>query len=142
MSDDRTTSTPGREPTVADLVGQATSQISALVRDELALARLEFARKARRAGLGGGLFGAAGVLAVFGLGLLIALFVVVLDLIWPLWASILVVMGAVLAAAAVASVLARREFKAATQPLPIQTFDSVKADVQAVTEAIQEGRHQ
>ena len=53
-----TTSTP-----TSELVNQATAQIATLVRDELALARTELAEKGKRAGLGGGLVGAAVVLA-------------------------------------------------------------------------------
>jgi uncharacterized membrane protein YqjE len=67
----------------SELVGQAAAQISTLVRDELALAKTELAEKGKRAGLGGGLFGGAAVLALYGLGLLLALAVVLLDLVWP-----------------------------------------------------------
>src|SRR3954452_18493015 len=68
----------------SDLVSQAAAQISTLVRDELALAKSELTEKGKRAGIGGGLFGAPGVLALYGGGLLLALAVVALDLVWPL----------------------------------------------------------
>ena len=67
----------------ADLVGRAATQISTLVRDELALARAEMVEKGKRAGIGGGLLGGAAMLALYGLGLFLVLLVVLLDLVWP-----------------------------------------------------------
>jgi hypothetical protein len=50
----------------AELVKLASEQISRLVREELALARTEMTAKAKRAGSGAGLFGGAGVVALYG----------------------------------------------------------------------------
>ena len=49
------------------LVTSATKDLSALVRDEIALAKAELRRDAKQAVMGSGLFAAAGVLAVFAL---------------------------------------------------------------------------
>ncbi|MEV0895969.1 phage holin family protein [Actinoplanes sp. NPDC049802] len=124
----------------ADLVNQAAAQISALVRDELALAKLELAEKGKRAGVGGGLLGGAATLALYGLGLLLALIVVALDLVWPLWLSLLVVMAVVFAAAGVAALAGRNKLRAAAPPLPRAAMDSVEADVRTVKAAAREGR--
>src|SRR3954452_1318689 len=113
----------------SDLVSQAAGQISTLVRDELALAKLELTEKGKRAGLGGGLFGGAAVLALYGLGLLLVLAVVLLDLAWPLWLAALVVMVVVFAAAGVAALLGRRQLKAAAPPVPADAIAGVEADV-------------
>ncbi|WP_051808215.1 phage holin family protein [Actinoplanes subtropicus] len=129
------TSTP-----TSELVNQATAQIATLVRDELALAKSELAEKGKRAGLGGGLFGAAAVLALYGLALLLTLAVVLLDLAWPLWLSVLVVMAVVVAAAGVAALIGRGQLKRATPPLPEQAIGEVQADVRTVRAAAQEGR--
>src|SRR3954465_5248488 len=119
-----------REPppaaSASELVNQAAAQISTLVRDELALAKLEMTEKGKRAGVGGGLFGGAAVLGLYGLGLLLALVVVLLDLAWPLWVALLGVLGVVLAAAGVAALLGRRKLKEATPPVPEDTVSSVK----------------
>ena len=122
----------------SDLVSQAATQISTLVRDELALAKLELAEKGKRAGLGGGLLGGAAVLALYGLGLLLTLAVVLLDLVWPLWLAVLAVI--VFAAAGVAALVGRQKLKAMSPPVPADAIASVEADVQAVKSAIQEGR--
>jgi uncharacterized membrane protein YqjE len=127
-------------PSTSELVNQAAAQISTLVRDELALAKAELAEKGKRAGIGGGLFGGAGVLALYGLGLLLALAVVLLDLVWPLWLAVLVVMVVVFAAAGVAALIGRRELKNAVPPVPQDAVASTQADVQTVKTAVREGR--
>ncbi|MCY1136542.1 phage holin family protein [Actinoplanes sp. Pm04-4] len=124
----------------SDLVGQAAAQISTLVRDELALAKLELAEKGKRAGVGGGLFGGAAVLGLYGLGLLLALAVVLLDLIWPLWVAILVVLVVVLAAAGIAALLGRKKLQSAAPPLPQDAIAGTQADVRTVKDAVREGR--
>jgi uncharacterized membrane protein YqjE len=124
----------------SELVSQAAAQISTLVRDELALAKAELAEKGKKAGIGGGLFGGAAVLAWFGLGLLLTLAVVLLDLAWPLWLAVLVVMVVVFAAAGVAAMIGKQKLTAAVPPLPRDAIAGVEADVQTVKTAAREGR--
>lgn len=130
----------GSNGSTSDLVSQAAEQISTLVRDELALAKAELVEKGKSAGLGGGLFGAAGVLAIYGLGLLLALAVVALDLVWPLWLSVLVVAVVVFVGAAIAALVGKREITAAAPPVPSEAMDGVRTDVETVKDAIREGR--
>jgi uncharacterized membrane protein YqjE len=134
-----TSNSSGGTPSTSELVSQAAAQISTLVRDELALAKLELTEKGKRAGVGGGLFGGAAVLGLYGLGLLLALAVVLLDLVWPLWLALLVVLVVVLAAAGVAALLGRQNLKAATPPVPQDVVAGVQADVQTVKTAMREG---
>lgn len=124
----------------ADLVSQAAAQISTLVRDELALAKLELVDKGKRAGVGGGLFGGAAVLALYGVGLLLVLAVVALDLVWPLWLAVLVVMVVVFAAAGIAALVGKQKLAAVT-PVPSDTIASVQSDVNTVKSAVQRGRN-
>ncbi|MDQ3678633.1 MAG: phage holin family protein, partial [Actinomycetota bacterium] len=56
---------------LGDLVKQVSEQTSSLVRKELQLAQLEMMEKVKRAGIGAGLFGGAGVAALYGVGALI-----------------------------------------------------------------------
>jgi uncharacterized membrane protein YqjE len=140
MSEQSIGKAPPSAASTSDLVSQAAAQISTLVRDELALARLELTEKGKRAGLGGGLFGGAAVLGLYGLGLLLALAVVLLDLVWPLWLAVLVVMVVVFAAAGVAALLGKRKLRAATPPMPGDAIASTQADVQTIKHAVQEGR--
>ena len=127
-------------PSTAELVNRAVAQLSTLVRDELALARTEMVGKAKRAGTGSGLLGGAGLLAAYGTGLLITLVVVLLALVWPLWAALLVVAVVVFAAAGVAALVGKRAITTATPPVPTDAVASVQDDLRAVTEAFREGR--
>jgi Putative Actinobacterial Holin-X, holin superfamily III len=52
---------------ISELVSDATKDLSTLVRDEVALAKAEVRHDVKSAATGGGMFGAAGLLAVFGL---------------------------------------------------------------------------
>jgi uncharacterized membrane protein YqjE len=131
----------GRAPSTAELVSQASSQISTLIRDELALGRAEMLAKGKRLGIGGGLFGAAGVLALYGLALLLVLAVVGLDVLWPLWLAVLTVALVVIAAAAVAGTVGRQRVSSAGPLSPNETVASLRDDVQTVKDAVQEGRH-
>ncbi|MFD1364476.1 phage holin family protein [Actinoplanes sichuanensis] len=141
MTIDEPTRTATGTASTADLVSQAAAQISTLVRDELALAKAELAEKGKRAGVGGGLFGGAAVLAWFGLGLLLTLAVVVLDLAWPLWLAVLVVMVVTFAVAGVAAMLGKKQLAKAGTLAPTDTIASVEADMQTVKNAAHRGRH-
>jgi hypothetical protein len=131
---------PGGDASISDLINNATTQISTLVRDELALAKLELTEKGKRAGLGGGLFGAAGLLGVYGLGLLLALVVVALDILWPTWLAVLVMMVVVFVAAGVAALVGKNEFKRAVPPTPNAAIAGVEADVATIKDAVRDGR--
>jgi uncharacterized membrane protein YqjE len=124
----------------ADLVKLAGEQVSQLVRGELALARVEMTAKAKRAGTGAGLFGAAGILALYGLGVLLATLVIALDLVLPLWLAALIVTVVLLVAAGVMVLVGRGQVREATPPVPEQAVDSVRADLHTVSEAAREGR--
>jgi uncharacterized membrane protein YqjE len=140
VTSDRTHAQPDGELSTAELVRRATGQLSTLVRDELALARTELVEKGRRAGIGGGLFGVAGMLALYGLGLLIALAVVLVDLVWPLWLAVLVVAGVLFIAAGVAALVGRQQLRAAAPPVPKEAAAGIEADIQTVRDAVEEGR--
>ncbi|HEY2793680.1 MAG TPA: phage holin family protein [Micromonosporaceae bacterium] len=124
----------------AELVNRATTQLSTLVRDELELAKVELIAKGKRAGIGGGLFGGAAALALYGLGLVLVLAVVALDLVWPLWLAVLVVSVVVFAAAGMAALLGKRQISNATPPVPSEAIDSVSTDVHTIKNAIHDGR--
>lgn len=122
------------ERSTGELVQQLSEQMSRLVREELRLAQLELAQKGKRAGIGAGLFGGGGLLAAYGVGALIAGLTLLLALALPAWAAALIAGGALLALAGVLALLGRGQVRGATPPLPRQTLDSVKADVDEVKE--------
>src|SRR6476660_9204792 len=59
---------PAAEASISELMTQLSSQTSRLMRDEMRLAQKEFVESAKHVGIGAGLFSAAGLVAVFGLG--------------------------------------------------------------------------
>ncbi|WP_069771134.1 phage holin family protein [Streptomyces sp. LUP30] len=120
--------------TVGELVGQATEQLSLLVRQELALAKEEFAEKGRRAGRGGGLLGAAGAFGYAGLLALAGTAAAALSLVLPVWAAALVVTAVLFVIAAVLGAAGRAQLRRAAPPTPEQTLGSVKADVEEIKE--------
>lgn len=123
------------ERSVGELVSQLSAQVSQLVRDELALARAELEQKGKRAGLGAGLTGVAGVLAVLGLGALVAGVIAALALVLAVWAAALIVGGGVLALAGVLALVGFGQIKRATPPAPEEAIASTKRDIETIKES-------
>ena len=75
--------------------------MSTLVRDEMRLAQAEMTQKGKKAGLGIGLFSVAGLLAFFGLAVLITTAILALALVLPAWLAALIVTVVLFAGAGV-----------------------------------------
>ncbi len=117
---------------VGELVGQATEQLSRLVRQEVSLAKEELAEKGRRAGRGGGLLGGAGAVAYVGLMALAATAIAAIAVALPVWAAALIVTAGLFLVAGVLGLMGRAQWRRATPPKPEETLDSVKADVDEI----------
>jgi len=126
------------ERSTAELVKTAAEQISRLVRDELKLAQAELARKGKHAGLGAGLFGAGGMLALYGVAALLTAVVLLLAYIMPAWLAALIVGVVLFAVAGVLALVGRKQVMRATPPVPEETVRSVKADIDTLTDAVKE----
>ena len=122
--------------TTGELITRLSSQVSELVRGEIALAKAELAQKGKRAGIGAGLAGAAGVLALYGVGALITTVIAALALVLPVWASALIVAVVIFVVAGVLGLLGKNQIQRATPPMPENTVESVKRDVATVQERI------
>ena len=122
----------GADPTLGALVHDLTEQMSTLVRDEMRLAQAELAEKGKRAGVGVGLFSVAGLLAFFGVAVLIATAVLALSLAMSAWLAALIVAVVLLAAAGVAAMLGKSNVERATPPKPEQAIEGIKDDVATV----------
>jgi VIT1/CCC1 family predicted Fe2+/Mn2+ transporter len=123
-----------QEVSAGDLVKQLSRQVSVLVRDELKLAQLEMTRKGKQAGLGIGMFGGSGLVAVYGVACLLACAVIALSGVVAAWLAALIVGAALLAVSAVAALLGKARLQKATPPVPEQAVGSVKADVEEIKE--------
>jgi Flp pilus assembly protein TadB len=122
------------ERSTGDLVKQMSEQVSTLVRDELKLAQLEMTRKGKQAGIGVGMFGGSGIIALYGLGCLIACAVIGISRVLAPWLSALVVGVALLAVAGIAALVGKSRLQKATPPVPQEAVHSVKADVDEIKE--------
>lgn len=120
------------EPTLGALVHDLSQQTSALVRSEVELAKAELAVKGKAAGLGAGLFGAAGVLALYGGGALVATAILALALLLPAWAAALIVAALLLIVAGVLALVGKKKVKQATPASPERAVSGVKQDVQTL----------
>ena len=126
--------TPG-DASTGQLIGQLTEQISRLVRDEARLAQAEVSQKAKRLGIGAGLFGGAGLFAFFGLAVLIAAAVLALALVLPGWLAALIVAVVLFAVAGVLALVGRKDVQRGTPPVPSEAIASTKADIATVKES-------
>ncbi len=131
---DPTLRTAPQEPedTIGGLVHRLSEQIPELVRSEMRLAQAELAEKGKKAGVGIGSFGAAGLLAFFGLATLIATAVIALANAVPAWLAALIVALVLFGAAAGAGLFGRTKVQEATPPTPERAVAGVKEDVATV----------
>jgi uncharacterized membrane protein YqjE len=122
-----------REQGIGDLVKELSSQVSTLVRQEVELAKAEVSEKGKKAGVGAGMFGGAGVAALLMLGSLTAFVILVLQIFLPEWAAALIVTVVWGAVAGVLALQGRQKMQEMGKPVPEQTIETVKEDIQWAT---------
>ena len=127
----------GREHSTGELVKMMTEQVSVLIRDELKLAQLEMTSKGKQAALGAGMFGAGGMVAVYGVGCLVACAIIAISGVVTAWLAALIVGVTLLAAAGGLTLMGRGRLRKATPPVPAQAVADVMADVQEIKERAQ-----
>jgi len=123
---------PTDEPTLGGLVHDLTQQVPDLIRSEIRLAQAEMTEKGKRAGLGIGLFSAAGMLAFLGLCCLVTTAILGLAHALPDWLAALLVAVILLAGAGVAALVGKKEVDQATPPAPEAAIEGVKEDIAVV----------
>jgi uncharacterized membrane protein YqjE len=119
-----------REQSMGELFKELSNEMSTLVRQELKLAQVEMTEKGKRAGLGAGMFGGAGISVLFALGTLTACVIAALSKAMDVWLAALIVTAIYLVVAGVLALTGRKQVSLATPPVPEQTADTVKEDVQ------------
>jgi uncharacterized membrane protein YqjE len=119
-----------REQSIGDLLRRLSEETSMLVRQELELAKAEASEKGKRFGVGFGMWGGAGLAAMFALGALTAGLILALAIVLPSWAAALVVAAAYAVAAAALYVAGKERVDEAMPAKPEQTIESVKEDVE------------
>jgi len=128
------------EASLAELIKQLSEQSSRLARQEVELAKAELAYKGKRAGIGAGMFGGAGVFGFYGLGALIAAAILVLATAITAWLSALIIAVVLAAIAGVLALQGKSKVQQATPPVPEEATESVKEDVQWAKTKAQQAR--
>ena len=118
------------DQSIPELLKQLSEETQTLVRQELALAKAEMTEKGKKAGLGAGMLGGAGLFGLFAFAALTAAFIGAVDLATPFWLAALIVAAVYGAIAGVLALRGRTEVQQAGKPVPEQTVESVKEDVQ------------
>jgi uncharacterized membrane protein YqjE len=119
-----------REESMGALFKQLSDELSTLVRQELRLAQAEMTEKGKKAGVGIGMFGGAGVITFLALQALTACVIALLATAMDVWIAALIITVIYAAAAAVLALSGRKQVSEVTPPVPEQTVDTLKEDVQ------------
>lgn len=119
-----------RDRSLGELLKQLSEQTTRLVHQELELAKAELTQKGKQAGMGAGMFGGAGALGLAALGALTACFILALDAVMPAWLAALIVAVVYGIIAFVLVKQGQARMKRATPPVPEQTIETVKEDVE------------
>jgi hypothetical protein len=128
-----------REQSIGDLLKHLSEQMATLVRQELELAKAEMQQKGKRAGVGIGLIGGGGVLALAAVGALTATLILLLGEWMDAWIAALIVTVVYAAGAALLALRGKEKVSEATPPIPEETIDTVKEDVQWAKTQISSG---
>lgn len=122
------------EPTIGRLVHDALEDASSLIRSEIALAKAEVSMDVKKAGRGGAMLAAAGVVALFGLTFLLHTIAIAIGEFLPLWAGYLIVAGVLLLVAVILALVGKSALQA-VKGKPERTIATSKETIEAVKSA-------
>jgi len=122
----------GDDRPLGELVQDLSRQTSTLIRQEMRLAQAELAEKGRHAGKGAGMFGGAGIVALYGVGALIAAAILGLATVLEPWIAAAAIGAGLLLIAGILALTGKKELEEAGPPKPEQALDSVQRDIETV----------
>jgi hypothetical protein len=129
-SDDPSDDDDLRERPLGELLRMLSQETTTLVKQELDLAKAEVQQKGKQAGVGAGFLGGAGVAGLLALGALTACLILALANVMPDWLAALIVAVLWGIVAAVLGLRGRDKVKDAAPPVPEQTAETLKEDVE------------
>jgi uncharacterized membrane protein YqjE len=112
-----------------ELLTEIIRDIQDIIRSELRLAKTEFKEEGAKAGKAAGMFGAAGLLGFYGVGLVLAMCVVLLAAAMPLWSALLIMALVTLAGGGICFAAAMTRWRQ-IHPMPEKTVATIKDDIQ------------
>jgi len=131
---------PAEDASFADLTRRLSEQTKLLVQQEVELAKAELSAKGKRAGIGAGMFGGAGLFGLFAFATLTACLILALSEAMAPWLAALIVTVAYGAVAGVLALTGKRKVQQATPAMPEQTVETVKEDVARTKQRARAGR--
>jgi MFS family permease len=129
-----------QDASASELVKQLSEQTTALVRQEVELAKVELTRKGKSAAFGAGMFGGAALVGLYAFAAIIAAAILGLATAVEAWLAALIVAVILAAVAGVLALTGRTKLQQATPPVPEQAMQTTAEDVQEVKERAKEGR--
>jgi hypothetical protein len=138
--DESASTPPTDDRSLAELARQLSLQTTQLVRQEVELAKAELRVKGKRAGVGAGLFGGAGMLGFYAFGALTACVIAAIAEVLDVWLAALIVAVVYGLVAAILAMRGKSKVQQATPPVPERAVESVKEDVRFTKQRAREGR--
>jgi membrane protein len=129
-----------RQRGIGELLGDFANETSDLLGKEIELARTEIGIQVKQAGAGAGMFGAAAVFGLLGLGALTACAIAALALVMDTWLAALIVGAALLVVAGIFFLVGKSRMKQVAPPVPERAIHEMKRDIATVQEGVQAGR--
>lgn len=129
-----------REKSTKELAGDLARQTSTLVHRELDLAKADIREKAKMAGAGAGAMGVAAVMGLIGLMCATAGVIAAISLVWPVWASALVVSAGYLLVAAIFAGSGILGIKKASGPVAAEAIESTREEAAWLTRQARSAR--
>jgi uncharacterized membrane protein YqjE len=117
------------DTSLGDLLKELSTDISVLVRQEVALAKVEMSEKAQTYARASAMMAVAAILAMLAIGVLTACIVLAIDVALPAWLAALIVGGAYLIIAGILVLVGMARLRRAGKPVPEQTIETIKEDV-------------
>jgi uncharacterized membrane protein YqjE len=119
-----------REQPMGELFKQLSTDLSKLVRQEIRLAQVEMTQKGKRAAVGAGFLGGAGIVSLLLLGSLTACIIAALAEGMHVWLAALIVTVVYGVIAGVLALTGKQRVAEATPVVPEQTVQTLKEDAQ------------
>lgn len=129
---------PGSQPTLGELVARISENVSGLIKGEIDLAKAKGKRMATDMGVGVGLLAAAGILALYALGLLFDAAAHGIAVALPLWAGYLIVAAVILIIVAILALIGKSKLQSGSRNVPAPQ-EGFKQDVEVAKNAVQSG---
>ena len=123
---------PEDDKPLGELVQDLSRQTSTLIRQEMRLAQAELTEKGRHAGKGAGMFGGAGLVALYGVGALVAAAILGLATVLEPWIAAGAIGAGLLVIAGILALTGKKELDEAGPPKPELAMESMQRDIETV----------